>query len=371
MGAGKTMTTAFVVKSLETGRVKSPERGHLLCSYYFKDERELAKLETIYRSILLQLVNQSFEIKMRFSRWYKEKKHATGKDPTQLALSLSELLYDIISSSRDLVFLVVDALDECESGSRKLLLNLFQRLLKDKAPLKVFVSSRYNEAIEADLPSKFTRIELRPSYDRDRTIATHLVKQTDIDPGLQENVVERLASLACGSAIWLRLAVQYIKGITIKSSRGLEKVLGQLPSSKDLVKLYGKLFDRVCGGELVNETQLQRALDILAVSRRPLTLEELDYAVFTVNPADEDEEDPTTLAELTELAQGVSVSRLVRPFVTEVGGRGGKRPHLRLVHQSLRELLLTAPPLDWGVARTVAKRKKGERAADLNADLRT
>ncbi len=361
MGVGKTMTTAFVFDSLA-------KTDRLVCAYYCKDERELAKLETIYRSILLQLVNQSYEIKMRFYRWYKGESRTAGKDPTKLATSMSRLLYDIISSSQKLVFLVLDALDECEPRPRKKLLSLFQELLQSSAPLKVFVSSRYSQAIEADLPPGFARIEMRPSFGRDRTIATHLVKQTDISRSLQENVVERLAPMAGGSAIWLRIAVQYIEGTYTASSQGLEKALGQLSSLKGLVELYGRLFDKICRGIPATESQLQRALDILAIAMRPLTLQELTYAVFTVNPVDEDE-DPTTLTGITELARSVNISVLVRPFVTEVGGGGGKRPHLRLAHQSLRELLFTAPPSEWCAAHAIVKRKKGDRAAEINADL--
>lgn len=363
MGAGKTMTTAFVFDSLA-------KTDRLVCAYYCKDESELAKLETIYRSILLQLTKQSYEIKIHFYKWYKRENQTTGRDPTKLATSLSKLLYDIISSSRQLVFLVLDALDECEPRPRKQLLSLFEQLLQSNAPLKVFVSSRYSQAIEADLPPGFTRIELRPSYERDRTIATHLVKQTDIPRLLQETVVERLAPMACGSAIWLRIAVRYIDGTSTANSKGLDRALGQLSSFQDLVELYGNLFDEICRGIPATKSQLQRALDILAIARRPLTLQELTFAVFTVNPVGEDE-DPTTLVELTELAQSVDISRLVRPFVTEAGGEGDKRPHLRLVHQSLREFLFTVPPSEWRVAHAIASREEGERAADVNADLRT
>ncbi|KAL2195638.1 hypothetical protein P885DRAFT_70258 [Corynascus similis CBS 632.67] len=359
MGSGKTMTTAFVADSL--AKMDRP-----LCAYFCKDEHELTKLGNIYRSILFQFVKQSYEIKMRFAKWHKETARKMGGNPTEHDTELRELLYHIISSSKKPVFLVLDALDECEPETRKQLFSLFQELLKDEAPLKVFVSSRYSSVIEANLPSGFRPIELRPSRERDRAIATYLVEQKGLPHKLQQLVVEELTTRAYGSAIWLRIAVEYIMKTFIANPTGLKMALSQLPSSAGLVKLYGKLFSKICDGIPENEIVLQLALDTLAVARRPLTSSELAYAVFTINPVGED---PETLAELHELAQSRDMITLVRPFITTIAGKGQSQPRLRLVHQSLKELVLTAPPSEWCSTRAIAQRKKGERTAELDANL--
>ena len=135
MGSGKTMTTAFVADSLA-------HRARPLCAYYCKDEHKPAKLRNIYRSILFQFLQQSCEIKLRFWKWYKETSPMVRGNPTQSDDKLRELLFDIISSSQKPVFLVLDALDECKAQPRKQLFALFQELFKNKAPLKVFLSSR-------------------------------------------------------------------------------------------------------------------------------------------------------------------------------------------------------------------------------------
>jgi hypothetical protein len=363
MGSGKTMTTAFVADSLA-------HPGRPLCAYYCKDEHEPAKLRNIYRSILFQFLQQSSEIKLRFWKWYKETSPKVQVNPTQSDDKLRELLYDIVSSSRTPVFLVLDALDECKAQSRKELFSLFQQLFENKAPLKVFLSSRYDDNIEADLPSGATRIELRSSPIRDRAIASYLVAGTNLPAALHPKAVEELAARSGGSAIWLRIAVEYIEGSQSASPKGLEMALARLPSSEGLVELYGKLFGKVCGRIQENKALLQRALEILAVARRPLTLEELACAVFTINPvSDEEEESAATLAELDRLAHSVNVFNLVRPFITATKGKDGKNPRLRLVHQSLKELVLRAPPSEWCSAEAMAKRKKGERVAELDADL--
>ncbi|KAK0736323.1 hypothetical protein B0T21DRAFT_451111 [Apiosordaria backusii] len=273
MGCGKTMTTAFVADTLVRG-------SRPLCAYYCKDEHESAKLGNIYRSILLQFLRRKPALKLRFWDWYKETSTLGPGTPTQSDDKLRELLYEIISSSKEPVFLVLDALDECKVYPRKQLFSLFGDLFRNNAHLKVFVSSRYDDEIEADLPPGVTRVELRPSRERDRAIAAYLVAEINLPAAFHPKLVEQLAEESHGSAIWLRIAVGYMASSRIQNEKGLEMALGRLPSSKGLVELYGRLFDKICEGIADNKTLLQSALEILAVSRRPLALEELACAVF-------------------------------------------------------------------------------------------
>ncbi|GAB1313470.1 hypothetical protein MFIFM68171_03680 [Madurella fahalii] len=358
MGSGKTMTTAFVADALA-------QRDRPLAAYYCKDEHESAKLGNIYRSILRQFIRRKPDLKLRFWDWYKKTSQLVTGNPTQSDDKLRELLYDIISSSKEPVFIVLDALDECKPHPRKQLFSLFQDLFNSNARLKVFISSRYDDDIEADLPSGVTRIELRSSKDRDHAIATYLVAEVNLPSAFHAKAVEELAARSHGSAIWLRIAVEYIASSHVKNEKGLQMALDKLPSSKGLAELYGKLFGKICEGIPDNEALLQHALEILAVARRPLTLEELAYAVFTVNPIGED---ALTLGELGELADSVDLLDLLRPFISASGGGTGKNPQLRLVHQSLKELVLTTPPSEW-CSGGIAKRKNKGRGAELDANL--
>jgi hypothetical protein len=362
MGCGKTMTTAFVADTLK-------DRGRPLCAYYCKDEHETTKLGNIYRSILLQFLRRDPRLKIRFWDWYKQASIQVSGNPTQSDIKLRELLFDIISSSKEPVVIVLDALDECKPYPQKQLFSLFQGLFERNAQLKVFISSRYDNDIEAELPSKVIKIDLLSSHVRDRAIAAYLVANvTNLPAPFHPQVVEKLAKDANGSAIWLRIAVEYIAGSRIQNQIGLDRALLRLPSSKGLAELYGKLFHKVCGEFPDNSVLLRQALEILAVSRRPLTLEELAAAVHTINPI-QDMPDAETLAELDERAHMVDLFDLVRPFTSASQGEGGKSPRLRLVHQSLRELILQAPPAEWCYANEMAKRKKGERKAELDANL--
>ncbi|KAH0489939.1 hypothetical protein TgHK011_001428 [Trichoderma gracile] len=360
MGCGKTITTAYVVDMLS--------QGQLVCSYYCKDDQQTTKLGNIYRSIIWQLLKRKPDLKARFSDWYKKAGLRSQVNPTQSDDDLREFLFDALLSSKQCIFIVVDGLDECEVYPQKQLLSLFRDLLEREARLKVFISSRYDDDVEKALPTGASRIELGTGFsqERDRIIASYLASQLTIPEQTREKVVDELAERADGSAIWLRISLEYIGKLRIQNEKGLETALKRLPSSRGLAELYWKLFEKVCAGLPENEEHLRRALETLAVARRPLSSDELAYAVFI----ETDDEGPATMAELEDNAQSVNLLDLVRPFISITTVNDEKHAQLRLVHQSLKELILQAPPSSWSlVGKPGWKNQAVHRKGELNGHL--
>ncbi|KAL6855649.1 hypothetical protein J3F83DRAFT_753812 [Trichoderma novae-zelandiae] len=358
MGCGKTITTAYVVDTLS--------QGQLVCSYYCKDDQETTKLGNIYRSLIWQLLRRKPDLKARFSSWYKTAESRSQVNPTQSDEKLREFLFDAISSSKQCIFIVLDGLDECESYSQKQILSLFRDLLKGEARLKVFISSRYDDDVEKALPPGASRIELGWSQERDRIIASYLASQLNIPERTRGRVVDELAQRADGCAIWLRISLEYIGKLRIQNEKGLETALKRLPSSNGLAELYWTLFEKVCSGLPENGEYLQRALETLAVARRPLSSDELAYAVFI----EINDEGPTTMAELEDNAHSVNLLDLIRPFISITTVGDEKHAQLRLVHQSLKELILQAPPSSWSlVGKSGWKNQAVQRKGELNGHL--
>ncbi|TFB01752.1 hypothetical protein CCMA1212_006451 [Trichoderma ghanense] len=360
MGCGKTITTAYVVDTLS--------QGQLVCSYYCKDDQETTKLGNIYRSLIWQLLKRKPDLKTRFSSWYKKAESRSQVNPTQSDEKLREFLFDALSSSKQCIFVVLDGLDECESHAQKQILSLFRELLEREARLKVFISSRYDDDVEKALPSGASRIELGVGFsqERDRIIANYLASQLYIPEQTREKLVDELAERADGSAIWLRISLEYIGKLRIQNEKGLETALKRLPSSRGLAELYWRLFEKLCSGLPENEEHLRRALETLAVARRPLSSDELAYAVFI----ETDDEGPTTMVELEEYAQSVNLLDLVRPFISITTVKDEKHAQLRLVHQSLKELILQAPPSSWSlVGKPGWKNQAVQRKGELNGYL--
>lgn len=361
MGCGKTITAAYVVKMLS-------EMRRTVCRYFCRNDHSTTDSGNIYRSLLWQLLRQKPALKRRFYHWQTSSNSYI--EPDRSSKQLRDFLSTAILSSSTSVFIVIDSLDECEGPARHSLLELFRGLHRKGARIKVFLTSRYGYDPAPVLQCDITRMPLRPSRLRDRAIAKHLVARSSLPSLLHETAVEELAERADGSAIWLRIALEYIQRTRALNATGLNAALKRLPSSAaGLAELYLNLFNETCEGLVENHALLQAALETLAVSRRPLTVDELVCAI-TLDMNDDGA--LTTLSDLESKTPAVDVLSFVRPFVStaEIGVQGS--PVVRLLHQSLKELILWGPPDSWslvGKPGYQSQQQGSERSTELNARL--
>ncbi|KAM5356709.1 hypothetical protein ACJ41O_003355 [Fusarium nematophilum] len=363
MGKGKTMSTAYLVDHLS--------KQHTVCAYYCRGDDKTTRLGAIYRSLIWQLVQRRSQFKARFWKWVKEKESqlsANWTSPAESENHLHDFLFETLRSSQTWIFVVFDGLDECDLQTQKRVFAFLENLVEHEARLKVFLSFRHDEDTEACLPRQTVRIEVASSPERDRIIAAYHVNQTSIPGQLRDKAISALSKMAEGLAIWVRIAVEYLVKFRIKSEKGLHDALLQVPSSKDLTELYWRLFEKTCMDVPQNEDYLQQALEILATAYRPLTAEELACAIFS-NP---DEEHVKTVSQLEEAANSFDILDLARPFIsiTPVGGQG--KSHIRLVHHSLTELILKAPPTEWallGKSRRGRQSQPSLRVEQLHGEL--
>lgn len=118
----------------------------------------------------------------------------------------------------------------------------------------------------------------------------------------------------------------------------LKRELLNLPPPQALSELYHKIFQHATKGDFELQRKLSCALEVLAISRRPLSLAEFVYAT-TLAFAAEHITDFSTLE--AELEDADSLLDLIRPFICEPASESARsNPSLHLVHQSLKELVL-------------------------------
>lgn len=343
MGCGKSATASYVTYYLKQGlsETKTP-----VIAFYCK-EQETPNLRVIYRSLVYQLVQMRPELMAQLQAWYNESRTGTQLKPSDDVVILAGILRKSVHSLRSSVFIILDGLDECERPHRRALLELFRDLIQDGALMKLFLSSREREDIHSTLSmhnviSKKAlpvfHIYMKPTEDRDRILAEHLASRWLEGEDIQEAAANQLFKLAKGSAIWLQIALNGLREARVRNEYGMRKRLEALKTSPSLVTLYKDLFDSP--DVQANKMTVQKALETLAVARRPLTVGELSYATFI------DECGPN-LPELDQAAESVDLMTLVRPFVSTTIVGTGQRVGLRLVHQSLLELVLMAPPIQW------------------------
>ena len=373
MGYGKTVTTAFVIDHLIHLNNNFLPRP-LICYHYCNTE-ENSDTVYIYSSLLLQLFRQRPGLKLKFDKWHADRERAQLIDPAQSSKELGNFFAECIKSLDRIVIVVIDAIDECNDQSRRELIALLQGIAKDTLRLKVFFSSRPNEETEGLLHGA-AQIRLLPDRARDIAIVNCLVSNNL--PGLSKqtrDLVEgKLCDAASGSAIWIKLTVDLIRKLKINSYGRMQNFLEEMPLPSNLSELYLKLFHQASEGEEENETLATRALETLAVAKRPLSILELGWALAFEDIPKDDASD-MKVQELEGWVDEKRVLNLVQPFVGHVDFDDVKKRQVMLVHQSLKLLILRRPPSAWERLGNLDKMSKTEkmqmeqRQSELEAQL--
>lgn len=373
VGCGKTVMAAFVTKYL-----REEARAPVLA--YHCTQQEDDEFRYILCSLTYQLLQAKTELKEKFKEWSEERQATTLDKPSNKPAVLAEFLCDSLQDSKDQVFVILDGLDECDEDARNDVLALFRNLISKGALIKVFVSSRQRDDILQTLTSLETtenepaiepvhriplfHIDMNPTEERDHILAKHLgnkpLRQIK-DSKVRERAIEQLAKRAGGSAIWLQMAMASLAGA--KNESRIEKCLEFLETDPKLVDMYENLFKDAESATCNDREILERALETLAVARRPMTVDELARAAHL-----DDAESAESLVSLNEAAEEIDFLTLIRPFVATVGSSAdGKGVTVRLVHQSLLELLLTARPSEWD---EMAATKEHKRVTDKEKETR-
>ncbi|KAL8753763.1 MAG: hypothetical protein Q9199_004811 [Rusavskia elegans] len=365
MGCGKTIITAHVIEELiHLSKYRLPRP--LICYHYCVDN-ETGKVLYIYSSLVLQLLNQLEGLKVGFDKWYENTRKSELFSAAQSSVDLGNYFSTCVETLNRELFIVIDGLDECDSESQKELVNMLDSLSKKTPRLKVFFSSRPQERIESLLQGS-TEIRWVPTRERDAIIVGHTVKRflSEFPAAIRLLVTERLSGLAQGSAIWVKLTVELIQKRKIQAMGPMKKFLADMPSPAALSQLYAKLFAHQVRDDADNEQLASNALEILAVARRPLSILELGWAVSLNDPYAE----VRTVEALKDYVDEKRALSLLQPFLSQVDFQDVKKNQVKLVHHSLKELILRGVPSNWTQSQTTAdERRVQKRQPELEAAM--
>ena len=166
--------------------------GLVSLAYYYCDFRDDKKkdLRGLVSSMLVQLCHQSDSYCDMVSKFYSE--HANGSrcpDNAELVLCLKGLLK---LPGQTPVYLIVDALDECQTTSgmfpaRESVLMLVKQLTTSKYPnLRICVTSRLMPDLNVVLePLSFRSISIHDESGQKEDIANYIKSVVHSDPKLQ------------------------------------------------------------------------------------------------------------------------------------------------------------------------------------------
>ncbi|WYZ44541.1 hypothetical protein EsH8_VII_000977 [Colletotrichum jinshuiense] len=280
-GKGKTMLLCGIVNELE----KLPV-GTCTLSYFFcqATDPSLNNAAAVLRGLIYQLLVQKRSLIARI----REKYDHTGKrlfEDVNSWDALSKMLISILEElilkdpSLQSTYLVIDALDECETNLDQLLHLIVQ--VSSLSGVKLVVSSRNRRDIEDKLQPTEARtrlcLELKENSEHIswavRIYITQCISelaQLQGDKVLQDQVRHRLQLKADGTFLWVSLVVQELRQA---HSWEILDIIDEVPAGLD--RLYGRMIQQIQQLSRKNPELCCNVLSAVTTAYRPLHLDEL------------------------------------------------------------------------------------------------
>jgi hypothetical protein len=282
-GKGKTMLLCGIIDEL-----KNSTASNGLLSYFFcqATDPRINKATAVLQGLISLLVDQQpsliFHLRKKYDKAGKEL-FAGVNAWTALSGVFTDMLHD---PDLKAAYLIVDALDECETGLTQLL-ELVVKSASTSPRVKWIVSSRNWPSIERQLTLSEGAGGVRISLEVNADVVSHAVdvyishkvsqlKSIMHDDTLQDQVRHQMRQKANGTFLWVALVfkeLQELDDAEYEDGSDILKILEGVPS--DLTDLYARMMlqiDRLKG----NDPERCRAiLSTLALAYRPLHLLEL------------------------------------------------------------------------------------------------
>jgi len=274
-GKGKTMLLIGVVKELK----KSIHDSELL-SYFFcqSTDSRLNHATAVLRGLIYQLLMQH-----RFLISYLREEYDKAGQPlfedVNAFVPLSRIFAKMLNDARlAKVYLIVDALDECDTGLVPLLDFIVLNMSTPSSQVKWLVSSRNQRNIEERLTIRDSNVELSLELNAESVSGAvaayirHKVSKLDERKHYEElrtKITEVLQQKADGTFLWAALVCNELESV---ATRHVLKVLDKMPSK--LKELYSRMMQQIEKLEWDAE-DCKSVLSTVTLAYRPLHLEEL------------------------------------------------------------------------------------------------
>jgi hypothetical protein len=278
-GKGKTMLLIGIIKEIERQSEQSTQDACLL-SYYFCQgtDSRLNTATAVLRGLIYLLLIQ----KRSLMSHIREKYEHAGKnlfEDINAFDALSNIFINLLhDSTLKEGYLIIDALDECETDLPELL-DLITRSASTCSHVKWIVSSRNKPNIEAQLRIQNSQRPLSLELNKE-----HVSRAVEIfidykvsqlvsikyDSTLQEKIRNQMRKKANGTFLWVALVFEELK--LVKRWR-VEKVLMEMPTTLEL--LYKRMMEQI---EQLKDDDLEfcrYVLSTMTLAYRPLHLLEL------------------------------------------------------------------------------------------------
>ncbi|KAL9042441.1 MAG: hypothetical protein Q9214_003780, partial [Letrouitia sp. 1 TL-2023] len=270
-GCGKTVLVSLVIDELAK---LSRERIGLAYVYFDHSQYESHGAEGIMASIVKQLCLKSVQLPKSIKRMFQQHRHNNSRPKLdELEASFQDLKNDM-----SIIYLVIDAIDECESVQRRILMDCLRKL-GAWYKVKIFISCRSYllQSIENRFLATSIEVEAQPS-DLEICISTALEKSDALNETDAEFRDQLIDKLVLGANKMFLLPVLQLKHILQQPTAGeMRDALEQLPT--DLYKVFEQTLERVRSQSQGRRRIGIRTLTWLVQAHRPLRIQELSEAL--------------------------------------------------------------------------------------------
>ncbi|OAL32113.1 hypothetical protein AYO20_08051 [Fonsecaea nubica] len=288
-GCGKTVLTNFLVRELRNGAAPSSTKGELVCCFFCSRDIESQKdARSLLRSLIWQILPVEKDVVRQIKAAYSSIRHEY--EPSFETLwHVFEMTVRVSSCTH--LYMVIDALDECEEKSRSLFLTKFLNMIRPRSldggetwrkRIKLIISgqplvSRAWKIGHESLHQLYIDMEKRPEglvEDLQRFVdykVEDLVDNAICSEALGEQLKRTLSSLAENSFLWLSVVLEDLKqGLNYRDA-DVQRVLASIPGN--LKDSYTKHLPPISESQL---PRLRCYLQLLVACARPLTPSEVD-----------------------------------------------------------------------------------------------
>ena len=276
-GIGKTMVSSYVVEALQE---KKEEASSAIFVFYFCNDRNDNRRTTpaIVRGLLVQLLREQPGLFQAIEDDYKKLGKSIAENLSALFVALCRLL----RRTETRIYILVDALDECEGSSRHDFFTFIEDLDPDMR-VSILITSRPEVDVEDAAGDMTDILRIDSAKVKDDLSSFINIRVDDLakkkkrfPSKLIDDIRSVLLQQAGGTFLWVSLALEDISGATT-AKRAREKLEG-LP--KGLPGIYRRILENI------REDDVNDAAFILrwaVASRRPMTDRELATAQAMAN----------------------------------------------------------------------------------------
>ena len=329
---GESMLSSSLVARMKARQISSP------VAYFFCDAGDSAKRTSV--RILGSLISQLVAGNANLVQLAREVIIKSGQEKATSLSKLLDLFKLIVIHGSHPIYVVIDALDECEDGRESALLGRLVELSANyQFHLAVFSRSE---------PWLRTALSTWPSFEitsivieQDMTLYIQKIIQRPplsklSDRSLGQRITQTLISKADGQFLWTRLMVESLEKATFLSE--INQILSDVP--RGLGQLYSRILEKLLAENHRRQRAAQLLLKWLACAERHLTVTELATAlairpgVAAIDPDDQ-------VLDLTGLLEDVcgSLVKISEP------SEDGAECIVSFVHLTVKEYLLASEEL--------------------------